>query len=413
MQSPFPDWLWPKQKARIKTLRTSSKWIKTGVSFNSQKKKHPLGRLANCIGFMLPHPPPGPKETERSLKERGRTHVEVSGFEIPNSMTFRSHLATNSHFAHKLGKANRGTKLLSLSYFHKQKFQGMALVHIVNQHTKSCLMPPCQKRENLVPAQNSQGTMFFCCPYLAWTTAITIITTTSATTTTPRLMTFKQANLGDLPQLWMPCELPSLKLPLAKSIMCACRVYINSLYSPTWKKIDVSVHPHLANCWRQRKNPGDVDACQAAPGGREVSLGPSMKKSKSKDLKKKNTNEPSLKCLRQIAHCLQSYWSAIQRKTHKKNIQKESNRKPIVATIFPYNSAEVHWILKVWHHKKLTQKIKVALAPAHQANSLAFALAILALHLGRQQSVHSGVENVDKLISTSLPWKPGRNPELL
>lgn len=231
MQSPFPDWLWPKQKARIKTLRTSSKWIKTGVSFNSQKKKHPLGRLANCIGFMLPHPPPGPKETERSLKERGRTHVEVSGFEIPNSMTFRSHLATNSHFAHKLGKANRGTKLLSLSYFHKQKFQGMALVHIVNQHTKSCLMPPCQKRENLVPAQNSQGTMFFCCPYLAWTTAITIITTTSATTTTPRLMTFKQANLGDLPQLWMPCELPSLKLPLAKSIMCACRVYINSLYS--------------------------------------------------------------------------------------------------------------------------------------------------------------------------------------
>lgn len=97
----------------------------------------------------------------------------------------------------------------------------------------------------------------------------------------------------------------------------------------------------------------------------------------------------------------------------KKNIQKEANRKPIVATIFQYNSAEVHWILKVWHHKKLTQKIKVALAPAHQANSLAFALAILALHLGRQQSVHSGVENVDKLISTSLQWKPGRNPELL
>ena len=63
--------------------------------------------------------------------------------------------------------------------------------------------------------------------------------------------------------------------------------------------------------------------------------------------------------------------------------------------------------------QKVDSENPVALAPAHQANSLAFALAILALHLGRQQSVHSGVENVDKLISTSLPWKPGRNPELL
>lgn len=260
---------------------------------------------------MLPHPPPGPKETERSLKERGRTHVEVSGFEIPNSMTFRSHLATNSHFAHKLGKANRGTKLLSLSYFHKQKFQGMALVHIVNQHTKSCLMPPCQKRENLVPAQNSQGTMFFCCPYLAWTTAITIITTTSATTTTPRLMTFKQANLGDLPQLWMPCELPSLKLPLAKSIMCACRVYINSLYS-RWSS-------HLEKNWCFSPSPpGQLLTPKEEswrrwrlPGGswwqRSVPRSLDEKIQIQRSEKKKNTNEPSLKCLRQIAHCLQSY----------------------------------------------------------------------------------------------------------
>lgn len=128
MQSPFPYTNYDQnKKLESKHKDILFQWIKTGDFVNFPPKKKRWGQLANCIGFMLPHPPPGPRAKERSLKERAVRSCEVSGFEIPNSMTFRSHLATNSHFAQNWERPTALTKLLSPSYFHKQNFQGMAL----------------------------------------------------------------------------------------------------------------------------------------------------------------------------------------------------------------------------------------------------------------------------------------------